>query len=888
MPVKTRKQKQKEDRIQTMSNISSTAIIGSNPVSAAATDTETIDAGISASNDHDRAPRALSIPQWNTLPNSGSRHPFLDSTYVGPRIGATKQKESISGELTPPPDDDHQKSTTPPRTEEDVRTEQNDGSSLLDEQSQNYQALNARVKAQSIRLESIDKHFGSLERNLQLTIAKQFAKLSETFGVTLSQQITVEVRRVLEQRLLATEENARTALSMTTTLSDDLNQLGGTVQHFTNRIKEVDSRLRPLEANVETLVRNAPTPEEISAIVREELSHQGQREESSPSLEYVDPPPTMNRESIPRTMSPRPSIGHRDPKRNPLTYGRGGTFHRREDRVLLKSPVYERRETREPSQTPRFSVERTYEETEDESSPLNRQIHECRRHARTALLIEPEDGEKPLRLGDLDHHYHGSSDYDEFMSFLKSLMRHLEGSLLTGQSPSRKRKQLIVFANALRGSALDWYNDMHDDMELSDDLESVLVLMLQRFVSVETIFKAAKEYEELTFSRDKGVHGLYLDIEKLARKMIEPPSEHDKCRKFLAELPEKMRSSLMTDEKNRSLKDLKRLKDIAVNYDSGVKLSETLGATSQATSRRRISTPSRAPVDRRRPIANPASNPHPQPPIRTSSFPKTNPSSTAATKAPSSSSNRFADYLCHSCHTKGHIASNPICPNFSQGNNRRFTAVAPAVDEALEPPSEEDVEREIVSTWNDEENEGGSLYQEAQEDWSRKDDVDEQSTDEEDDEYGSNDRTLRLGSMRIQPMRSEYRLMRTDSSNDPSKKVQRTNLRHDSRASPKNRPTSRSDGENLPLTALILIQGVKAFALFDSGCTTNIISSDFVRVAGMKTHKLDEPLILQLGMRGSKSNIFHETKSDITFGNMPFKDVSFDVGNVDRYDSTLR
>lgn len=55
------------------------------------------------------------------------------------------------------------------------------------------------------------------------------------------------------------------------------------------------------------------------------------------------------------------------------------------------------------------------------------------------------------------------------------------------------------------------------------------------------------------------------------------------------------------------------------------------------------------------------------------------------------------------------------------------------------------------------------------------------------------------------------------------------------------------------LCAELWINGVKAFVLFDSGCTTDSITPEFVYICKASRVDLKEPVGLQLGTKGSKT-----------------------------------
>ncbi|KAJ3979311.1 hypothetical protein F5890DRAFT_1558899 [Lentinula detonsa] len=79
---------------------------------------------------------------------------------------------------------------------------------------------------------------------------------------------------------------------------------------------------------------------------------------------------------------------------------------------------------------------------------------------------------------------------------------------------------------------------------------------------------------------------------------------------------------------------------------------------------------------------------------------------------------------------------------------------------------------------------------------------------------------------------------------------------------------------------------VKAFALFDSGSTADAISPDFAWVAHLQTFQLENPVQLQLGTKGSRSQITYGCLASYWLNDTTNRDY-FDIANIDRYDVVL-
>jgi hypothetical protein len=96
----------------------------------------------------------------------------------------------------------------------------------------------------------------------------------------------------------------------------------------------------------------------------------------------------------------------------------------------------------------------------------------------------------------------------------------------------------------------------------------------------------------------------------------------------------------------------------------------------------------------------------------------------------------------------------------------------------------------------------------------------------------------------------------------------------------------RSKKETQTFVIMVKVNGQKAIALLDSGCTTDAVTPELTRIVGLKIYELKEQVPLQLGTRGSQSKINYGTKACIKYG--PVETIQyFDIVNIDRYDVTL-
>ena len=83
-----------------------------------------------------------------------------------------------------------------------------------------------------------------------------------------------------------------------------------------------------------------------------------------------------------------------------------------------------------------------------------------------------------------------------------------------------------------------------------------------------------------------------------------------------------------------------------------------------------------------------------------------------------------------------------------------------------------------------------------------------------------------------------------------------------------------------------IINGVKAYTLFDTGSNTDAISNIFARVSRVPVYELEKPATLALGCIGSKSKINYGTIAQIECDRENSEEY-FDIANLAQYDAIL-
>ena len=89
-----------------------------------------------------------------------------------------------------------------------------------------------------------------------------------------------------------------------------------------------------------------------------------------------------------------------------------------------------------------------------------------------------------------------------------------------------------------------------------------------------------------------------------------------------------------------------------------------------------------------------------------------------------------------------------------------------------------------------------------------------------------------------------------------------------------------------PLCVELEINGIKAYTLLDTGCTTDTISPEMAYLAKADHVNLKEQLNLQLGAKGSRTVINYGARPRIRIGSVD-EVYYMDVVDIDRYDAVL-
>lgn len=363
--------------------------------------------------------------------------------------------------------------------------------------------------------------------------------------------------------------------------------------------------------------------------------------------------------------------------------------------------------------------------------------------------------------------YSGKDDAEDFMSWLKLLLRWMELSRIVGPDLDGVRVNLL--GQFLIGAAREWYDEIVDNIAHTGRIwvfEDAVCAMFTRFIHKSTARTAADKFHSAKYKKETGVNGLFEYMVKQVLKMPSPPDDYTFNRTFVRALPEEI-GVPMFQNRNASMERtpptmLKRIaleqelsNRVVEDYKAAHRKQNTSGReTSQTSTPRETSSMSARPLSRpshqgsysqsrredRRPFnrtaagdrgqyrrpqegvrtfdANRMVRPGGNPQNRQGTGINTNRQGGLSTTATAGNSNRAVSTVkCYNCHEMGHIA--PNCPKSTQPKLRMARAVSP--DEEEEPaierneenvPVEESDRDELDQILEDEEREDEQLTDE--------------------------------------------------------------------------------------------------------------------------------------------------------------------------------
>jgi hypothetical protein len=503
----------------------------------------------------------------------------------------------------------------------------------------------------------------------------------------------------------------------------------------------------------------------------------------------------------------------------------------------------------------------------------------------------------------------------------------------------------------LKDSAQHWLTDVvervPDRTDKSEPLNGrwtflqIIAGLYRRFIHEASLSKVADQYESVYYSRSRGVEGLFNTLKKYAQRLPTPPDAYNFRKRLVLLLPESITDVMTTIHKvTAERSSLSEIMETAIALEQGEKardyyhearrkLERNQRKRSRSRSRshrqrseknnKRDQSPKRLQrVDGRRYYVKPHSPPRNDRPeslprrdkYNDQSKPKFDRKDNKPFIKPSFSQSYKPNYQSKDqSNAKGQVFK----MTDEDGNVRLFRLAEQEVSESEENKShtDDDTDEKIWARYDDgfpgsdnkSEKSGHSPDSYGGSQYSSESEADERTgfmydtsydADSEVDDYSNaipgerfagtwddNDDThltLDFGEY--------FRSIKVKDGGTPIATVKPVPTRSPNVGK---RP-KRTTAEKRCLAAWIELNGVKAFTLFDSGSTADVISPDFTRAAKIKIFRLENPVTFQLGTKGSRSRVTYGCVTKYSFSSaqksMMDKDY-FDIANVDRYDAVV-
>lgn len=535
--------------------------------------------------------------------------------------------------------------------------------------------------------------------------------------------------------------------------------------------------------------------------------------------------------------------------------------------------------------------------------------------------FELPPGTKPPSHTQKPDKWSGGQDVDKFDRWLHALMRWLRINQFS--VPAREEECITLIGLHLDGEAAVWFDEEVE--EAGDDRRwtflRVVIGLYDRFVQPTAIQDATEEFLATEYSPTTGVRGFYDALERTAKRMIHPPDRYMFRRQFVLGLPAFIREKMVDRGYNAERHPITDLYSVALQAEESRIMAKHYAHAASANKARnhpgptvtvaKADKPTQPPVSRtatrgyvprlfssgarRQNQADPAAG-QPAP----TSYPRAPPAGATKPNTPQIAGPPARNPLgrgngghfdttkakCYACGNVGHISTDPKCPKYGQPR-LNVARVEDGADVADARDSHvEDVDGSPTTAYNEAVDEGGlegSQYS---------------SPDDEngyDRYYDAAEETVHVGLMNVDVPDDEVRVFSMRTMN-PARKGD-TSVMEDSTDLRAIRPKYQPSGQPLDrpkrakitaksISQYVVINGVRAYTLFDSGCTTDCMSPDFARVAKVRYGYLKDVIPLQLGTVGSSASIQFGAYTRASFGTIESKEY-FDIANIDRYDVIL-
>ncbi|KAF5377165.1 hypothetical protein D9615_006318 [Tricholomella constricta] len=521
---------------------------------------------------------------------------------------------------------------------------------------------------------------------------------------------------------------------------------------------------------------------------------------------------------------------------------------------------------------------------EQHKTKMHERLHQLM-HERLSVRLSLPDGMKSRRADAKSvGTYSGSAKFGDLEEWLSSLVVMLAVSQFGGAE--RDQERVLITSEFLDGEARKWYNRhvIHVNRDKQYwTFEDVILGLYDRFVLPSTMQDARNDFNAVTYSASKGIQGLYDDLVDHAMNMAARTDDWTFLEKFLKTLPREMRKALFDDGLSPEINTAQEFLAVGLAHQATQKTADyferniTAQRVQPSQLRKpdggRVNVPQNNFINFRRPgaaNAKPYTKPTFQEPQgRGEQKPHVEKLAVKTGDRPlhdhtknHGHHNHPPGEVCFNCGGLGHFAKDCKKPKkqprafLRAAHTAAIDAVIEADDEDTSPEEPDGRETGRPDTEADKEEEDDEFV-----------DMDFY----ENEYYARDDETERMFAM-TEVIASEER-----NDKPPIRKV-KVRTGRDKIARP---VVLIKDKECL--VTYINVGGHQAWTLWDSGSTTTGLTPSFAQVADIRVFPLEDPLILQLGTKGSRATVNFGTTVETALPGFKGK-MYMDLANFDRYD----
>jgi hypothetical protein len=424
----------------------------------------------------------------------------------------------------------------------------------------------------------------------------------------------------------------------------------------------------------------------------------------------------------------------------------------------------------------------------------------------------------------------------------------------------------------------------------------MILAMKERFLHRATALEAAQKFENVTQgSRD--TQALIEELRKYAARMAEPPSDYQMKRRFMYAMRKDISSWVISMGHNPETSTLEELMEAARHHEDSLWYQRGFQNVRETTGYRPSSTEHKGKFVARGPVKTTGTTrPSPPPQVRkyvprentpapragtSGNRPQHSVSRPAQTQEKPKEKNSLiaqASIICYNCDKKGHYASQ--CPEPKKTRAFALEVVDENDPEEAQSGAEEPEGPVETEPENQETSPEGEQYD--PEDHQERYRFSEMSEDE----------AVEIRMLHVVPIEE------LEQDNDEMPQLMAAYIPEKVGVAPHNATIRRKVGFVAPqperearyqrtISVLLDVGGIKANVLLDTGCTTDAVSPDFARVAGLKPLELTQQVGLSLAVKGSSSKLNYGTWAEVNLGPIQNANTYLDIINIDRYDVIL-